>query len=243
VAQARYKQRLVHDDVVFDAIERSLAIRSRHAKADDPLYAWSHNWAAKFYLDLGRGEDGLRHARETLRLHAAQVPPDSMQISEDHLTIGLALHAVGRDQEARASFQRAVEVREARVGPDDASMVPVLAEYGQWLSDLGEFDEARARLDRARTIAEQITDPRSDRLEGVLARQTTLELRVGNLAESVELAQRSYEIAAAPGRRGRIADAARAHARRLSPGRVRGPCGGSDAATRAPAAADAGPRA
>jgi CHAT domain-containing protein/tetratricopeptide (TPR) repeat protein len=197
VAQARYKQRLVHDDVVFDAIERSLAIRSRHAKADDPLYAWSHNWAAKFYLDLGRGEDGLRHARETLRLHAAQVPPDSMQISEDHLTIGLALHAVGRDQEARASFQRAVEVREARVGPDHAAMVPVLAEYGQWLSDLGEFDEARARLDRARTIAEQITDPRSDRLEGVLARQTTLELRVGNLAESVELAQRSYEIAAA----------------------------------------------
>ncbi|MBK7670141.1 MAG: CHAT domain-containing protein [bacterium] len=197
VAQARYMQRLVNDDRVFAAIERSLAIRSRHAKADDPLYAWSHLWASKFYLDLGRGEDGLRHARETLRLHAAQVPPDSMQISEDHLTIGLALHAVGRDQEARASFQRAVEVREARVGPDHEAMVPVLAEYGQWLSDLGEFDEARARLDRARTIAEGITDPRSDRLEGVLARQTTLELRVGNLAESVELAQRSYEIAAA----------------------------------------------
>jgi tetratricopeptide (TPR) repeat protein len=197
VAQARYMQRLVNDNRVFDAIERSIAIRSRHAKADDPLYAWSHLWASKFYLDLGRGEDGLRHARETLRLHAAQVPPDSMQISEDHLTIGLALHAVGRDQEARAAFQRAVEVREARVGPDDASMVPVLAEYGQWLSDLGEFDEARARLDRARTIAEGITDPRSDKLEGVLARQTTLELRVGNLAESVELAQRSYEIAAA----------------------------------------------
>jgi hypothetical protein len=197
IASTRYQQRLVNDDIAARAIERSIAIRERNARPGDVLVEWSHHWATKFYADLGRHEDALRHARETLRLESAGARPDSLRLSDDHLSVALALHALGREDESRTSYLRAIGVCEAKTGTANPALVPVLAEYGQFLCDVGEFDEARALLQRARAIAEMITDPRSDRLEGVLARLTTLELRVGNIAESVELAQRSYELAAA----------------------------------------------
>ena len=73
--------------------------------------------------------DALRHARTTLRLDAARVPPDSQWVSEDHLSLALALHALGHDDEARGEYLRAIEVREGKFGPRAPLMVPVLAEY------------------------------------------------------------------------------------------------------------------
>lgn len=193
-ANAHYQRRLVTDGVSEDAIERSIAIRERHAKPGDPLLAWSEFWATRFYRELARPEAGLRHAEAAVRQDSLASPPDTLRIARDLMELAVEAHELHDDARARSEYERAIALSAARRGSSESDVVPLIAEYGQFLSDIGEFDAAREQLVRARTLAERITDPKSDRLEGVLSRLATLEERVGNLSESIELAQRSYEI-------------------------------------------------
>ncbi len=95
--------------------------------------------------------------------------------------------------EARAHFDRA-ESWIPLPAPRAPSTVPLLSDHALFLSELGELDEAERLIHRALVQAEG-TSSKSAMLENVLSRLSTIQLRGGDLAESVETAWRSYDAA------------------------------------------------
>ncbi len=176
-------------------IERSVGVRDRHPEPGDPLHEWSHLVAYRVYERLGRWEDSRRHAETMVRMDSTAVPRDTVTLAKAERLLATADRATGRFGRARDGYLASIAHLESTSPPDTMELIPALAEYGAFLAAMGEFDEARTWLGRARKAAEALHEPGSERLEGVLARMTTLEDRTGNLAESIELAQRAYEIA------------------------------------------------
>lgn len=193
IGVSRIRRQLFADGRGFDALERGLAVRARHARAGDSVLVATHVTAAIHYADGGRVEEGLAHGEAALHLLAAVTPLDTMTAAQAEMAVAVANAYLGRNVPARAAFERALALREARLGRDAASLVPTLAQYGDFLARTGEFDAARALLLRAVKNSAGDT-PDGDYLQGSVSRLSTLEFRVGNLAESLELAQRAYEL-------------------------------------------------
>ncbi len=193
VAAARYSQRLVNDGKAGDAIERLITLRARHVPPGEKLMVWAEGWAARYFDDVGQHDKAYEHARGFLDQLRAQSPMDTLRVAAATRRMALALHFLGRESEAREQFLRAIEIARSKTIPTWEEQLATLGEYGQYLSDLGEFDAARDYLNRAREIGEHHKEAAAQ-LDEVFGRLTTLEQRVGNLADAVDLAQRSYEL-------------------------------------------------
>jgi len=196
VANGMIKQRLYRDGVGFGSLERAIGIRERQAGPGDSLAVWAHLLAATFYPEAGKPELARSHGEIALDRLQNSGNPEVSWLSQAHLGLATALTALRAYDLARPEYEAALQLREEADGPECRLLVPPLAEYGVLLARIGEFDEARVRLQRAVRIAEidaGIRGVPSDLLSGALSRLSTLENRVGNVAESLELAQRAYE--------------------------------------------------
>ncbi|HTK31558.1 MAG TPA: CHAT domain-containing tetratricopeptide repeat protein [Candidatus Saccharimonadaceae bacterium] len=194
IGTARLKRGLFADGQAYDALERGMAIRARHSRVGDPVLERAHVVAAVLYPDGGRVEEARAHGEEALRLLAAAPVLDTLTAAQAHMALGVAHSRLGHTSEARAAFDRALALREAKLGSNHPQLVPTLAQYGEFLSRVGEFDAARELLMHAVRNCAAETLAAGDYLEGCVARLSTLEHNAGNLAESVDLAERAYEL-------------------------------------------------
>ncbi len=190
---SRLMRRLYADGRGFESLERGIGIRERRAGANDTLCTWAHVKAATLYPEAGDPDLGLAHGEVGLRRLLARTPTDTSMLAQAHLAVAAALIALGRDAEAGPHFEDALHFRERADAGEGRLMVPMLAEYGGYLSRAGELDRARAMLQRAVRIAEHDPNPGSDFYAQSLGRLSSFENRVGNVAESIELAWRAYD--------------------------------------------------
>ncbi|MDX1384982.1 MAG: tetratricopeptide repeat protein, partial [Thermoanaerobaculia bacterium] len=196
LAYANARLRRYADGRFFQSIKLAIGIRERHAPPDDPLRQWALAQLANFSAEAGDPDGGVSYGQECVRLIRSQADPDSSLLGMAYMTIASsAARTLGGFEVARAAFDTSLAIRRAITGPAGRELVPILAEYGLFLSRFRELDAARAMLRQAVAIAELDTVPRSGYLHGSLSRLSTLENRAGNIGESLDLAQRAYEIA------------------------------------------------
>ncbi|HEY0132606.1 MAG TPA: tetratricopeptide repeat protein, partial [Nannocystis sp.] len=70
--------------------------------------------------------------------------------------LGGALLALGRHDEARVTFERALALRRQAIGAEDPAINGILAGLGGTLAALGEHDEAIPILERALSLREEL---------------------------------------------------------------------------------------
>jgi CHAT domain-containing protein/tetratricopeptide (TPR) repeat protein len=194
-AMGRLKQRKFADGIGFARLDRALGIRMRHAPSNDLLHAWGHVYAGVAYADAAQPDGVIAHTAAAESLLLLLVPPDTTLRSTNWMNRANGLSALGRNDEARAAFERAIHLRESMVGESSYYLIPMIAEYGLFLSRSADFDEARRLLRRAVQIGANTPGTNTDYLEGALQRLSTVEDQAGNVGESLELAQRAWELA------------------------------------------------
>ncbi|MEO5618695.1 MAG: CHAT domain-containing tetratricopeptide repeat protein [Candidatus Eisenbacteria bacterium] len=192
IAHSRLMRRLHAEDRGVETLERALGIRKRHAIRNDTLVIWAHVRAATFFGEAGHPKRAVEHGERGLHLLESMTPTDTSMLAESHRTLAAALVAVGRDSEAGAHFESALTFRQRADGGEGVQLYPIMADYAGYLSRVGELERARAMLERAVGIA--ASNPRRGTdYATCLGRLSSFERRVGNIAESVELAWQAFE--------------------------------------------------
>ncbi len=195
VANGRIKQRLYADGKGFTALERSIAIQGRRAAPGDVRRPWAYALAAAAYPEGGDPGRGRDHGEEAVRLLVATTPTDSALLAQAHFGLANALYRLGGTEDARAEYLTALRLRQAFDDGESQVLASMLGDYGLFQARMGEFDSARETLRRAVRIGEREAQTGTGVLETSLSRLSTIENQVGNLAESLELIQRAYELA------------------------------------------------
>jgi tetratricopeptide (TPR) repeat protein len=196
VANGWIKLRKFAGGTGFQALERAIGIRERRGEPNDRLAIWGHLLAATFYPEAGKPDLAKHHAEVAILRIEATRPMDESWMSNARMVHATALSALREWDKARPEYETAIRMRESVDGPEGRLLVPMLAEYGSFLSRMGEFEEARTLMQRAVRISEVDAGPgkSSDFLEGSLSRLSSLENKTGNLAESLDIAQRAYSL-------------------------------------------------
>jgi tetratricopeptide (TPR) repeat protein len=192
LAHSKLMRRLYADGRAVDLLERGIAVRERHPIPHDTLTIWAHVKAATMFPEAGHPKRAVEHGELGLKMLEATAPTDTSVLAQAHLAMATALVAVGRDPEAGPHFESAIVLRERADGGESLQLFPILAEYGSYLSRIGEMERARALLRRAVGIAERNPNRGYD-YTTCLGRLSTFEDRVGNIAESIDLAGQAYE--------------------------------------------------
>lgn len=188
-ANARWRMRRIRDGEALASAERAALVRERFEGRMSVFAGQTRLLAARIASQMVRHAHSADLALGVVRWAEQQAPPESgLVVSGEHLA-GMAHQALGRTDAARAAFDRARDWVPAHAA-DSPQIVPMLSDRAVLLSELGEFDEAEAGLRRALELAGRPSAD-TDLLENVLSRLSTLQLRMGNLAESVESASRS----------------------------------------------------
>jgi tetratricopeptide (TPR) repeat protein len=191
-AHSRLVRRLHADGRGVELLERGVGIRERHAIPNDTLVIWAHVRAANLFGEAGHPQRAVAHGERGLRMLEAITPTDTSMLAESHRVLATALLGVGRDAEAGAHFESALFLRQRADGGESTQLHPILADYGGYLSRAGDLERARAMLQRAVEIAGNNPRRGAD-YATTLGRLSSFENRVGNIAESVELAWRAFE--------------------------------------------------
>ncbi|MCC6652083.1 MAG: CHAT domain-containing protein [Candidatus Eisenbacteria bacterium] len=191
-AYSRWMARRLRDDTALADAQRAATLRDLSAGRPTAFGADARVVASRiaaFRLDYERS---ARLALEVARWAEGGTPLDSMRAKEAHHLAAVARQAQGRTAEARSHFERAGQLYPA-LAPGGGPMA-LLSDHALFLSEIGELDEAEPLIGRALALAERAS-LRSAMLENVLSRMSTIQLRGGDLAESVESAWRSYDAA------------------------------------------------
>jgi tetratricopeptide (TPR) repeat protein len=194
VANSLAKRRQYAGGRVFDALDRAIGIRDRHTHGPDPLLVWAHVLASGVYDDADLYDRSRRAGERALSLLEAAGSRDTAMLAQAHLALGIVLGDLGEADLAARHFESAQSLREALDGPEGPLMVPIVASYGFMLGQQGEFDRGRERLKHALAITERHPELGTELMEGVLGRLSTLEDRVGDIEQSLDYAERAWDL-------------------------------------------------
>ena len=194
VANSLVKRKIFADGKGLGSLERAIGIRERHTPPQDRLAIWGHLFGGTFYAEAGHPGRARAHAEIAIQRLESMEPVDKAWLAQAHLGLATSLTVLREWDKARPEYEAAIELRTAVDGPNGYLLVPMLADYGTFLSRNGEFDRARELLQRAVHISEIDAGPgkTSDFLENSLQRLSSFELKTGNIAESLDLAERAY---------------------------------------------------
>lgn len=192
-ANARWSLRRVRDGLAYGDAVRAAFLQERVIPGGTKFSAEARLTASRiamFVLQTARAESLARVVADwALR----QSPVDSSLATDGEHLVANAAQSLGRTTEALAAFDRALRWMPGSVR-HSVRIVPVLSDRALLNSELGDPDAAEADLQRALALCEA-EGPRSDLPENVLSRLSTVQLRTGNLAASVETARRSLAAA------------------------------------------------
>lgn len=127
--------------------------------------AWYRCYLAYVYTYLGRHEEALSLANESLEVQRGL--PNNTEISDTYDTLGITLAALGRTDEAIENFHRALEA----IGPhgNEKARAKTLIRLGQALSDSGRRDEAQRHWHQALETLTRLGDPMAADVERRMA--------------------------------------------------------------------------
>lgn len=192
-ANARWSMRRLRDGKGYADAVRAASLQECVVPRGTPFSAGARLTASRiamFVLQYARAES-LCHV--VVGWAAGQEPVDSSLVADAEHLMGTACQAQSRPIDAMAAYDRAWRWMPASLR-DSSRGVPLLSDRALLNSELGEIDAAEADLLRALALSEG-AGPRSDLPENVLSRLSTVQLRTGNLAASVESARRSFAAA------------------------------------------------
>lgn len=194
-ANALWRIRRLRDGAALASAERAAAIRERMDGERGPISSRTLLLASRIASQMARHEHSAALASGVAQWAERQSPPDSSAVLDGQHLEAMALLELGRPDAARVAFDRALAWAPEHT-KNTAKMVPVLSDRALFLTQSGEFDEAEAGLRRSLELA-ALPGADADFIENVLSRLSTLQLRIGDLAESVESASRSLAAARA----------------------------------------------
>jgi tetratricopeptide (TPR) repeat protein len=96
----------------------------------------------------------LRALAESLAIDEATYGQAHEQVAVDHNKLGLMLHGVGRLNEAKAHFERAMAIHEGLFGPYHSEVATDLHHLGAVATSLGDLGAAKSHYERALAIDE-----------------------------------------------------------------------------------------
>jgi CHAT domain-containing protein/tetratricopeptide (TPR) repeat protein len=188
VARARYQQHKFLDDLGDDWAGRSLAIRRRRLRADDPVLADTEALLAEFLAE-GRADSALGLARSALEIRRRQpVPVDSL-VAESFADVGQIEGMLGHGRASIAALEASIAMRERSLGTVHVRLASPLLYLGDAFEQVGDLDSARVVDERAMDILERTTARNDLRRGGPLSRLASLEMQRGDLARAIEYAE------------------------------------------------------
>jgi serine/threonine protein kinase/tetratricopeptide (TPR) repeat protein len=100
----------------------------------------------------GRDQDAIPEAKRALDLKRSVFTEDNAEVAIAELDLGLALHGVGRDEEAESLLAHGVATVTKVAGERSGLLALLLLDYGEVLTSLQRFAAARTALERALSI-------------------------------------------------------------------------------------------
>lgn len=188
-ADALWRVRRIRDGEALALAERAALVRDRFEGRRSEFSGRTRLLASRIASQMVRHVHSAELATGVAEWAEQLSPPDSGMVASARHLVGMAQQALGQPEAARATFDRAFAWIPERLLATP-QIVPLLSDRAVLLTQLGEFDDAEAGLLRALELAGH-PGADADHLENVLSRLSTLQLRMGNLAESVESASRS----------------------------------------------------
>ena len=133
-------------------VEESIAILSRGYGKDSRFLGASMGNRGQLLVQRGQYAEALAVHRDALQIFAAL--PDMITKHAGALTdVGISLARLGRDEEARWYFQKALTRYRAADNPNVASLARTLNASGELLTDRGRADRAQPHHEQALTMA------------------------------------------------------------------------------------------
>jgi len=192
-SNARWMQRKIADAKAIDAIERAIGIRARLEGPDHVPSGW-HALAGRILRNQGRLDRALDHAFTTVTLasHGPE-PRDSLEIDARRLLASVYRFRL-EFPAAIAQYETTLVIADRYYGEDGVRTAEVLTDIGGTLKEAAQVDRARAVLQRAIRIYEQHPGTMLGSYAVTLNNLSGLERDEGNLAESMDLMRRAYEV-------------------------------------------------
>lgn len=132
-----------------EALEESL--RLWQAVPNKFMVATALGALSDYFLSVGKYQEALRHARQTIVL-AKELDGSSLE-TVSHCNIGLALTYLGQHEEGRREVEIGIATYEAQ--KDKASVLALLREYGTALDKSGQIEHALKILLRERALRDE----------------------------------------------------------------------------------------
>jgi tetratricopeptide (TPR) repeat protein len=104
---------------------------------------------ALVFFGEGRLEDALYQNRRALALQERLLGPSSVDVSITVNNIALALHELGRDEEAEASIRRVLDITRSTFGDDSGQMAVAAVNECEILTELKQFAGAHKAVAKA----------------------------------------------------------------------------------------------
>ncbi|MEM6988995.1 MAG: serine/threonine-protein kinase [Myxococcota bacterium] len=161
------------------------------------LTAWStvdaEDRSAAFVIDLigvvdereGKFEDALRRHKRALEIREAVLVPNHPETGASHHNLGNLLVMMGRNDEARGHFERAISIERVTVGEKHAQYANSMAGLSIVNHRAGNFDDARKQIDTTIEIYSEIHGPDSELVVGGLVARAAIEADAGDLDAAI----------------------------------------------------------
>lgn len=181
---------------IFNAMERAFGIRSRHLPRDDFDLALTEMRYGEF---LGRvdPQKSMPHIRRALEGFQSQPEPVDSLVADCWVDIGQLDGMLGQDREALEPLQKGLEIRSRILQPDDPDLAWAHINLGDVYFGLGWYEEARKEQTTALRILQHSLGPDNFQCGGPLSRLFIIEMTLGDLTRSIDLAQEGVRLAEA----------------------------------------------
>ena len=185
------RQNRVHEALFTEPVASGWV---RRAGAPGELTVRLERFAGTVYLEAGRPADAALRYRQALELAEAALGPEHLEISRALSNLGLALHRLGEDEPALASFVRAREVALLHLPSEHPELAKLLDNEGLSLRALGRKEEALERHREALAIREAALPEGHPDVATSLNNLSATLWDLGRYAEYRPLIERALEI-------------------------------------------------
>jgi serine/threonine-protein kinase len=177
-----------------EVTQRALSIREQALGPDHGDTATTRGNLAQILMYLGRLEEAMPQALQSLDAKAKAMGRDSVVYADGLDTVGQLLTLLKRPAEGEARLREAVALYESKypLGHHRASVV--LSHLGDTLTELGKYDDALGAYRRAVTGAEKAVGARSPALAEYLVGLAEAELRANHPAQAHASAARALAL-------------------------------------------------
>ncbi|QRN98503.1 tetratricopeptide repeat protein [Archangium violaceum] len=172
-------------------MRQSIAMAARGKDFELLAKAWSQLLFIVGYHQ-GRHQEALE--LELVVEAAVDVADDALTRVSSLLAHGHVLMQMGRSEEARARFERALALGEKTLGPEHRSVFIALDNLGLLLMTMGRNEEARAKLERALVLREKALGPEHPDMGYALESLSTVLLIMRKYEEAEEKSTRALAL-------------------------------------------------